>query len=152
MTILQCCLLSIFHLIYMLQIMSHLCSQDILKLFSNLKEECFWSCILNEAHRPTSFSFSFLSISFSFSLFLSCLFMFFSIVSLTPHALLQWLFWFLFLFSVCLLFLAFYPLSLSLTHFLFIFLFYLSVFLFIRKDCFQVKSNLFTVDNLVFHF
>jgi hypothetical protein len=24
--------------------------------------------------------------------------------------------------------------------------------LFIRKDCFQVKSNLLTVDNLVFHF
>jgi hypothetical protein len=23
---------------------------------------------------------------------------------------------------------------------------------FIRKDCFQVKSNLLTVDNLVFHF
>ncbi len=24
--------------------------------------------------------------------------------------------------------------------------------LFIRKDCFQVKSNLLTVDNLVFHY
>ncbi len=28
----------------------------------------------------------------------------------------------------------------------------LSVVILIRKDCFQVKSNLLTVDNLVFHF
>jgi hypothetical protein len=33
-----------------------------------------------------------------------------------------------------------------------LFLFCFVIVSFIRKDCFQVKSNLLTVDNLVFHY